>query len=268
MYGSSPLRCGAGGVFREGISMRHIVYVSAVVAMVMALSAPTADAEVILFIGGGDSATSGADGAVYSHLVDAGYSVVYKKAGSATSADADGKDAVVISSTVSSGDVRKKYHNAAVGVLNWEEALMKTSEGDFQMASSTSKPSATQLTIVDDAHPLAAGLTGTVTVYDSSQTMSTGTGTLAPGVVVIAEVAGSSSSKGIYAVEQGGELLDASNAPARRVMFFLENDGASALTDDGLALFDGAVAWLVPEPATAALLAIGGALLAWRRRRR
>jgi hypothetical protein len=74
-------------------------------------------------------------------------------------------------------------------------------------------------------------------VVDESGNDNTG---LLPDVTLGGEIA-------ISAVEPGGELSDGTEAAGRRVMFPIVDTGFDSLTDDGLALFDAAIAWLVGE---------------------
>jgi hypothetical protein len=84
--------------------------------------------------------------------------------------------------------VRNKYENTTAGVLNWESALMKQAAGEFNMTvGGRTLDAQTQINIVDPSHPLAAGLSGTVTVTTSPLTMSFGTGDLGAGVSLVAQ---------------------------------------------------------------------------------
>jgi hypothetical protein len=107
----------------------------------------------------------------------------------------------------------------------------------------------TQINIVDPTHPLAAGLSGTVTVFNSPQWTQYGLGELADGVDLIAEATENPAEHAIFAADVGDTLLgDGSDgfpatAAGRRVMFFISDQGFGELTADGLKLFDAAVSW-------------------------
>ena len=79
----------------------------------------------VLFVGGAASATQGADGAVMGFLEGryGAANVTYMQASAASSGDETPFDVLVISSTLGSGSVRNKFHNSAVPVVNWEEAV-------------------------------------------------------------------------------------------------------------------------------------------------
>jgi hypothetical protein len=131
----------------------------------------------------------------------------------------------------------------------------------------------TQLEIVDPSHPLAAGLSGVVTVTSAPGTMSFGTGNIGAGVSLVA-----SSMEGdnaIFAAPTGAALLgdgspeNPATAAGPRVMFFLEDSNFANLTPEGVALFDAAVAYIVPEPTGFVLCLLGLlGLLGARRRQR
>jgi hypothetical protein len=99
-------------------------------------------------------------------------------------------------------------------------------------------------------HPLAAGLTGTVTVTSSSDTSSWGI--VNSNAFKIATIPGASSKAAIFAYEPG-VAMPGLVAPARRVGFFLADQTASLLTASGWKLFDAAVRWAAaafPQPVT------------------
>jgi hypothetical protein len=100
--------------------------------------------------------------------------------------------------------------------------------------------SQTQITIVDGAHPLAAGFSGDVDVTTEPATLSWGAP--AAGAVVVARAAGSTTRGTLFAYERGARMVGL-NAPARRVGFFLHEQTASLLTPDGQALLDAALRW-------------------------
>ena len=251
------------------------LFAAAAVAAMLALPAGVARGATILFHGKNATASAGADGAVLAHLQSlyGAANVTYMK-GSAAAGDgssAAGYDAVIVSSTISSGDVRNKYEDATQGVMDWEAALYGTDAGNFQMSTGFNQlmGTETQITIADPAHPLAAGLSGTVTVSSVAESIMIGTGTLGGGVDFVASSMGGDPA--IFAADVGDALLGdgsagkPSVAPGRRVMFFLHDTTFANLTPDGLKLFDAAVAYVVPEPATLALLGIGGLALIRRR---
>jgi hypothetical protein len=73
---------------------------------------------------------------------------------------------------------------------------------------------------------------------------------LAPDVFVVAELTNDPNRKGIFAVEEGGELFgdgspgSPATAAGRRVNFFLQDQGGNFLTADAEALLIAAINWL------------------------
>ena len=235
-----------------------------------------AHAQKILFHGADVDATAGADGSVLEYLNQT-YDVTYMQGEMAAGdgSSADGFDAIIISSTLNSGTVRGKYADTPLGLMNWEQALNRQAEGEFNMSvGGATGNDQTEITIVDPTSPLAAGLSGTITVFDSPSTTQWGTGDLGAGVNLVASsVAGTEHA--IFSADVGDALLGDGSpnnpavAPGRRVMWFIQDSSFDALTPEGLMLFDAAVAYVVPEP-TAALSGLLGGLvfLSMYRRRR
>jgi hypothetical protein len=136
---------------------------------------PRAPSAVALLIVGNSVLVSG-DSAIESRLRALGFTTVIRHDSISASADASGKAVIVVSSTITSGNVNTKYRNSAVPVVNWENAL----HDDFGMTGTTSGTSfgtqtgQTSVSVIDSAHPLAAGLSGTVAVQPSASTFSWG----------------------------------------------------------------------------------------------
>jgi hypothetical protein len=253
---------------------RFPCFVVAFCAALACWSPGTSEAARILMHGREEGPTFRNDPEMFDHLVSLfGEGNVDYMAAISAAADgstANGYDAIVISSSMGSNDIRGKYEDTRVGVLNMENAIVDMGAGEFQMSSASGNSLAVhdQVDIVNADHPLAAGLSGAIQVFNSQQSMQVARGLLAPGAIVIAtQAAGNaegSADPAIFAVDAGGELLgDGSEempavAAGRRVMFFVSDPGFADLTEDGVKLFDAAVNWAaVPEPGSFALCAIG-----------
>jgi len=160
---------------------------------------------------------------------------------SAASIDAAGKKLVLVSATVSSGNVTTKFRDVAVPVINWETQL----QDDFGFATSSGNAaSQTALNITNPGHPLTGGLpAGTRTVATTAGDFSWAE----PGgnPIIIARLSDGSNHPCLYAYETGA-AMSSGTAPARRVHLFLQNNTFSSLNADGLRLFDAAVNWAVP----------------------
>ena len=223
----------------------------------------------VLFHGANVDATFGDDAAVLSHLQSlfGADNVQYMQADMAATdgSSAMGFDAIVISSTFFSTTLRDVYEDTPVGVLSWEQALTRLYPGEFHLSTwGRTATTQTQIDIVDPTHPLAAGLSGTVTVFSTARTMSLGTGVLGPGVSKVAAPTSAPGDHAIMAADVGDLLLgdgspgNPTRATGRRVMFFLEDQNFRDLTPEGLALFDAAVQWVaIPEPSSLILAAVG-----------
>jgi hypothetical protein len=106
----------------------------------------------------------------------------------------------------------------------------------------------TDIVIVDPAHPLAAGLSGRVTVYPIPAEINWAAAeVMAPGAHVVATLVNYPKAASIYFVPRGGELFGGSAAPGVRIVLFVENDNNIGthhqMTEDGHRLFDAAVSF-------------------------
>lgn len=193
-----------------------------------------------LFVAGNATLNDG-DAAVKQRLEALGYAVTVKSATASTSSDANDKGLVVISSTVSSADVNTKFRTTLVPVLTWENALMD----DLGMTANAANDHSTssgqsQLTIINASHPLAGGLSGTVTVTSTPSIFSWGRPN--SNAARAATIVGDANKTLIFGYEKGAAMVGLT-APGRRVGFFLENSTAASLTAQGWTLFDAAVKW-------------------------
>jgi hypothetical protein len=158
--------------------------------------------------------------------------------------NADGKDLIVISSTVGSGAVGTKFTAVPVPIVNWETGIYDELGTDSNNAGGAVLTSQTQIRITDPTHALAGGLPAGLTTVLSVAGDVSALAVPFPGAKVIATGA-SSGNATIFAYEKGDPLHPAriTNAPARRVNIFLANDTFRNATDSGVNLFDAAVSW-------------------------
>lgn len=98
----------------------------------------------------------------------------------------------------------------------------------------------TQVKITNATHPLAAGLSGTVTVLNVSGTMSWGKPNA--NAVAIATAATDSTKTLIFGYASGA-AMPGLTAPARRVGLFMNDTSAASFNSNGDLLFDTAVKW-------------------------
>lgn len=165
-----------------------------------------------------------------------GYTVLPVAATLLTSTNALGKTVVVVSESVSSGDVANKLTDVPVPVVTWEPALWD--DLGMSAAAGTGTPNLDTLDLVLPNHPLAAGKAGPVTVFTTPQNLG-----IAADVSDAATVVGrSNGSPALFAYERGA-MMPGLAAPARRVGFFIGGGAGDDLSADGYALFDAAVHW-------------------------
>jgi hypothetical protein len=199
--------------------------------------------------------TFAGDIAVRQRLLDRGYDVELAR-GSDIPADgstAFGTDLIIQSSSLGSGTVEyadpidplnnpniSKFKFLAIPAIVWESS--SEDAFGFQQANGTGTPAdQTQINIVDSASPLAAGFpNGLVTVVSAVQPFSQGIPT---GAHIVATPATDPSQAVIYYYEKGDKGFNDFVMPARRVFYYFGDNTASALTADGLKLFDAAVDW-------------------------
>ncbi len=183
------------------------------------------------------------DAAVKSRLEASGYIVTVVDDGASSTSNAEGKDLVVVSSTCTSTSVNKKFKDVAVPVITWESEIYDDMKMTGTIRSDDYKAVAgqTKVQITDPSHPLAAGLSGIVTVISPEYVSS---GLPSNDCSGVASLSQDPDMYVIYGYEAGATMVGM-NAPARRVGFFLSDISSSTLTTDGWALFDAAVSWSV-----------------------
>jgi glucose/arabinose dehydrogenase len=183
------------------------------------------------------------DAAVRDRLDAQGHVVVLRTGTAATAADAAGKALVLVSSTVTAASVNTKYRGVANPVLAWESSVFDDlgMTGTVAGTDFGTLASQTTLNVVEPAHPLAAGLSGLVTVTTAARTISFGVPNAS--AVAVARPNGSATRAVIFGYERGA-VMPGRTAPGRRVGFFFENTTANALTGAGWSLFDAAVRWV------------------------
>jgi len=187
-----------------------------------------------------------ADAAVAARLQTLGFQVTIVGALQSTTNDIEGKHLIVTLASVQSADLRGKFFNAPVPLINSEQAVL---DNDYQMSSGGRGTSAsqTQIDIVNPDHPLAAGLSGRVTVFDPAQGLTRGTPRPDTSIIVARSLDQPLQSC-IFAYETGAEMYNLLVAPARRVHFMLSDASFVGLNAEGLRLFDAAVRWAADLP--------------------
>lgn len=186
------------------------------------------------------------DNAVQARLVQLGFNVTRVTDTASTSADANGKDLILVSSSVGSGNISTKFTASAVPLICGEQAIYDELGLDANNAGGATLAGQTQISIVDCTHPLAAGLPNGLSTVLTAPGPVVLLGTPVASAQIVAR--GTDGRASIFAVETGAPLHPAriASAPARRVGIFWE--ATTFMTADGLKLFDAAVAWATGSP--------------------
>lgn len=199
----------------------------------------------IAFLGGGVT-PSAADAAMIADLSALGYDVTFYNdapANRPTAAQlAATQDLVIVSSTATSGNIAGQFRDEPVPLIYWESALNATDR--IPLASNRAVTGATQIDVLNNTHPVTAGIPlGTVNAYTSTTSMSVGQGTLGQDVQVLATRAGAAGDYAIMVCDEGATLLGGHIAPAKRVFLFLEDSGWLTSTAETKQIFEQAVLW-------------------------
>ncbi len=205
---------------------------------------PIPSPDGILFVVGNTNLNNG-DSAVRNRLQNQGYTVITVDDSASTTADATGKQLVIISSTVSSGNVGNKFRDVNVPVIVWENALydnmnMTGNNGGNYGTDGNER----QIRIRNSSHPLANGFSTDnqlVTVTNNNQRFTYGQANNSADIVAASDT--NNSRDTIFGYETGRTMFNGMAAPARRVGIFLENSTAANLNNNGWRLFDNAIDW-------------------------
>ena len=196
----------------------------------------------ILFVAGSDD-PGAADQILVDRLEDQGYAVTVMDDHGVEIADAVGKALVLISKSVSSTVLQDTLAGVDTPLVTWKSGLYDDlgftgvqSGFDFGLTNNQST-----IVIQNSQHELAAGLSGTVSVYSGEKKVAWGD--VSGDAIQIASVSGQPDQSALFAYEAGANLANGSSAAHRRVGLFLDN--TTRVTDDGLTLFDAAVDWAI-----------------------
>ncbi|MBE1441968.1 hypothetical protein [Paenibacillus sp. OAS669] len=184
----------------------------------------------------------GGDAIVVKHLKELGYEVFVTADKELTAEQALNYSLVFVSSTVNSNKVGDKLKNSPVPVIyaeaqNMGDIDLSGKESDVDQGDFAGKA----VTIKKADHPMAAGLQGTVNVYQSEGKI----GFVVPAKdgIVIASASDDERRAVVCAFEKGSKTLKNETVPARQVYFYLVGGEEINQTEDGWKLFDAAVQW-------------------------
>jgi hypothetical protein len=183
-----------------------------------------------------------------------GHNVTVRDDGPSSAADLLGKDLLVISSSVGSGDITfAKFGATTLPIINMEPAAWDNLEMTSLDADGVA---GTTITITNPGHPLAAGLSGVVSIAPTDATMNrTRAGNLfGPGVTLIATGPGADAGVTLFEYAPGSLLENGLPAPGRRIGFFWNATGTTFDSATAGRLFDAAVTYaVIPEPSSLCL---------------
>jgi glucose/arabinose dehydrogenase len=188
----------------------------------------------------GSTTLNSGDAAVRDRLIAGGFLPVPRLGSASTSADASGAALVLISSTVNPADIGTKFRASVVPVVVWEPMLFDEFGLTGTAAGTMGTQAQVQVAITNPAHPLAAGLSGTVNVTSTISAFTWGVPNA--NAVVVARPPINSGRASIFGYERGAEMVGLV-APNRRVGFLLHDATAASLTGSGRALLDAALRW-------------------------
>jgi hypothetical protein len=206
------------------------------------------DPEAVLVVGRADDLGPG-DRALLDRLVKLGFRATPIKDSVVDLETVRGRALVVFSESTVSTEVGDRLAGAPLPMLNGEPNLnprLGLSTRSAGPAEVFLRDKQREIRIVDAAHPLAAGLSGNVAVYSGRGGFVTWGVPDEAAARIVARCATREAEPTIFAYEAGKGAAGAV-LPARRVSFFVSSntDEAARLTDEGWALFDAAVRWLV-----------------------
>lgn len=229
----------------------------------------------ILFVASNADSPLSADAGLIALLRAKGYTVTVFASGGPPDdlrAAASGQDVVLLSESIGSATVLEPIgdppvqkfilRDADVPVVSYEAFMWDNAEwvvhpddfsNEFSMFGNTGRTEDTQPAQIKDArdsvyirnaaHPIAAGLSGKVKVYNVPYSLNYGK--LSPDADVIASVEADGSFPSLFVYEKGDKLVDGSTAPNKRIGLFLGQVAALAanwnpevgfLSDDGKTL--------------------------------
>jgi hypothetical protein len=161
-------------------------------------------------------------------------------------ADVTGKALLVISSSINRDNLfdggKPRFKDVAVPTIVMKDGTIEVMGlGAGSAGGFSTEVGQTQLTIIAPGDPLAAGLTGNVTVYTKGDRLIWAKP--GPAAKNIATIVGHADEIGIFAYAAGATMVGGAVAPAKRMGFFIHRN--TDYSPDGIKLFDAAVDYLL-----------------------
>lgn len=226
--------------------MKKLLSITLITALFTLTSSVYAQTKIAL-ISQLNGASAFADVSIQKYLQTQGYQVELLDQ-SVSPSSLNHPDLVILSSTVASKNLKSGWRQLPIPLMTWENDYLddlamtgKRLDTDFGEVEKER-----YLWLVNAPHPLSAHLpAGTHNVYKAQAPMSWGKPGL--GATIIATIYGQPEKVAIWGYEKGATMDYESLAPAKRLMFFLNNETFPNLSEDGLKLFDASVQWLLKK---------------------
>lgn len=199
----------------------------------------------VLLVVGDPGAVGTSDALMIERLNLLGYNVIVADDTGIKATAAQGKALVMISASVSPGKVGSVFTAVLVPVINWQSRLfddlgMTGPVLGLDYGETASTDNRTTILVNAPSHPLAAGLSGAVTVFDPPSRFMWGMPN--SNAALVATLENDPAKFAVFGYETGTAMVSGS-APARRVGLFLYGSTGSTLTASGWAIVDAAVRW-------------------------
>ena len=196
-----------------------------------------------------------ADEHMIDRLKESGFDVTFRDQ-TDPQAGADQYDLVVLSATNSKYKLSNKYRDIPVPILCLEGLFADTLRmagrnryvdyGEHGEEKESDDPADDSLRIINPNSEISAGLSGVVQFIKEKDVLKWAKP--GPGAMVIASLPDMMEQAAIFGYEKGATMDGYYVAPARRMLFPLDNPAFDDLTPKGLALFDAAVLWSIGKP--------------------
>ena len=194
-----------------------------------------------LVVQGSPMTSTAGDQAIRAALESRNFTVTLAGDSGVTAGDATGKDLVVLAGSCSSMVLGGKFRTVTVPVLNLESGVMGALGMTATAETNFGEQAGTAVNVLG-MHPLAAGLSGMVTVATSGANLNFAVPAMT--AEIVATVPGMSNRAVIFAYPAGTQMVGLA-APATRVGLFAGESAAQRLTDAGKALLAAAIDWAV-----------------------
>jgi RHS repeat-associated protein len=208
-----------------------------------ALGTTTTPSSITALFVVGDSNLNAADIAIRDRIGSLGYQVQVVDDDVATTADATGKQVVVVSESTASAKIADKYKSVTVPVVALEVAIwddLGMTGGGWQQDFGDA-PGVATLTVGSNVHPMAAQLSGDVLVA-TAVTSKMVWGRPGTSAQIAATIPGDTTKAALFGYAAGA-AMKSGTAPARRVGVFAGDPTAQSFTTSGGRLFDAAIVW-------------------------